>query len=325
MKESTMRKKYFEEDTLDDLMHTVLESLVSDKEIIKASRGSMTELMGPTLVLNNPRARLSRSESKGKLFSALGELLWYLSGDIKLEFVRYYVGSHYEQESDDGVTVRSGYGERLFRYDGKINQVKNVIDLLKKRPSSRQAVIQIFDASDIAGGYKSIPCTCVLQFLVRDNKLNLITYMRSNDAYLGLPHDVFAFTMLQEIIARSVGVEVGVYQHSAGSLHLYECARQKAEQYLSEGWQSTEVEMSPMPEGDPWPAIQRVCEVEAQIRLNQLKSLDSLNLPNYWLDLCRLLLIFRHHRNGTPELALAYKREMHDKFYHLFIDDKVGG
>ena len=59
--------------------------------------------------------------------------------------------------------------------------------------------------------------------------------MRSNDAFKGLPHDVFCFTMLQEIFARTLGVHVGVYKHAVGSLHLYDKDRQKANQYLKEG------------------------------------------------------------------------------------------
>jgi thymidylate synthase len=64
------------------------------------------------LVLNNPRARLSRTESKGKLFSALGELFWYLSKENNLEFIEYYLPK-YKVESEDGISVRSGYGRVL--------------------------------------------------------------------------------------------------------------------------------------------------------------------------------------------------------------------
>jgi thymidylate synthase len=103
--------------------------------------------------------------------------------------------------------------------------VADLISLLQKRPASRRAALQIYDARDLAQEHKDVPCTCTLQFFVRDGRLEMATYMRSNDAYLGLPHDVFAFTMLQELVARSLGVEVGVYRHMVGSLHLYEVDR----------------------------------------------------------------------------------------------------
>src|SRR5450759_4353018 len=125
-----------------------------------------------------------------------------------------------------------------------IRQIDNVINLLKKKSESRQAVIQLFDASDIVEVHKDIPCTCTLQFLIRQRRLNMITNMRSNDAFLGLPHDIFAFTMLQEIIARTLGVEMGTYKHAVGSLHLYDKNRNSAQQFLDEGWQLSLIHIS---------------------------------------------------------------------------------
>jgi len=212
---------YVRANTLDDLLHQVLELLTASTEWEHATRGRFTELYGSLLHLTNPRARLSRSESKGKVFSALGEWLWYLSGTNDYAFIDYYVPGAYAKETEDGKTVRSGYGERFFDFRG-INQLNSVTDLLMRKKSTRRAVIQLFDASDITRNYASVPCTCTLQFLVRGNRLNMFVNMRSNDAYFGLPHDVFAFTMMQELVATSIGVELGEYKHSAGSLHLYE-------------------------------------------------------------------------------------------------------
>lgn len=194
-------------------------------------------MFGYCLHLKNPRARLSRSEGKGKVFSALGELFWYLSGDTRLDFINYYIRDRFKIESDDQVRVRSGYGERLFSFRG-MNQLQNIIRLLTEKPTSRRAVIQLFDATDLEHHYLSIPCTCTIQVLARDGYLHMFVSMRSNDAYLGLPHDIFAFTMLQELIARSVGMEIGEYKHCAGSLHLYEEHFESAFNFLNEGWQS---------------------------------------------------------------------------------------
>lgn len=80
---------YFEADTLDDLLAEVYLRLLKNNESVKASRGSFSEIFGAMLVLNNPRARLSRTESKGKIFSALGELFWYLSKENSLQFMEY--------------------------------------------------------------------------------------------------------------------------------------------------------------------------------------------------------------------------------------------
>ena len=317
----------FEADTLDDLLCEVFPRLLEHQEMVKASRGNFTEIFGAMLVLHNPRARLSRSESRSKIFSALGELFWYLSKANSVEFMEYYLPGTYTQESDDGVSVRSGYGERLFGHNGH-NQIQNVITLLKEKPTSRRAVIQLFDASDLSGNYKSIPCTCTLQFVIRDDKLNMLVNMRSNDAYFGLPHDVFTFTMLQEIVARSVGIEVGIYKHCAGSLHLYEKTRRGAEAYLAEGWQSP-ISMDPMPMGDPWGAIELACEIETQIRCMKPVDLSKANLAPYWADICRLLLVFQQWKiaqyqklDNNPVYG-DIRKQMSTRSYDMFIDAKL--
>jgi thymidylate synthase len=191
--------------TLDDLLRRVFEKLLTGKDRIKSIKGANTELTGVLLKITQPRARLSRTEIKGTLFSCLGELLWYLAKTNALEFVAFYLPK-YEKSSDDGKTIYGGYGPRLFCMDEANDQVANVTSLLRKKPGTRQAVIQLFKATDIIEEHKDVPCTCTLQFMIRGQRLHMFTNMRSNDAFLGLPHDVFAFTMLQEIVARTLNL-----------------------------------------------------------------------------------------------------------------------
>lgn len=321
---------YFRADTLDDLLREVLPRLLQQDNEITASQGDFTELFGVMLVLNNPRARLSRTESKGKIFSALGELFWYLSGTNSYRFITHYLGraAYKKENDDDDNSVRSGYGERLFARDGTINQIENVIRRLKDQSTTRRAVIQLFDATDLTEDFKQIPCTCSLQFLVRDRKLNVLVNMRSNDAFLGLPHDVFAFTMIQELIARSIDADVGVYKHCAGSLHLYSRDRRDAESYLSEGWQS-KIAMSSMPVGDPWGAIRQVRTIEEIARNDQEVDLATISLDPYWMDLCRLFLVFQQWKRRetryteSQEACKALNNQMADKTYCAFVQAKL--
>jgi thymidylate synthase len=113
--------------------------------------------------------------------------------------------------------------------------------------------------------------------------------MRSNDVYIGLPFDVFSFTMLQELLARDLGVEVGRYVHMVGSLHLYERNRTDVEQFLAEGWQSTDSPMPPMPTSSPWDGVRSLLLVEEQLR-NEVPITDIV-MPDepYWEDLARVL------------------------------------
>jgi thymidylate synthase len=311
---------YLSEDTIDDLLRAAFRALIRSRNKLTASRGSMTELTGVLLELKNPRARLSRTETKGRFFSCLGELLWYLAGTKDLNFIKYYL-SHYGDESDDGETVYGAYGPRLFAMDGN-DQMRNVIKLLKERKSSRRAVIQLFDADDLAEHHKGIPCTCTLQLMIRNDRLIMFTNMRSNDVFLGLPYDVFAFTMIQEILARTLGVEVGTYKHAVGSLHLYEKNRNAAKQYLKEGWQET-VSMPPMPAGDPWPALAVLLKAESEARQGNVTDIAELKLEGYWADFVRLLHVFRHRKNRNAAEITKLRKELSSEVYSAYIPQSL--
>lgn len=301
-------------------MRAVLQALLAEQPQFRATRGQFTELFGYCFHLRNPRARLSRSEGRSKVFSALGELMWYLSGETKLAFIDYYLPNKYQRESDDQVNVRSGYGERLLSFNG-INQLQNVINLLSARPSSRKAVIQLFDASDIASDYKSVPCTNTLQFIGREGRLHMLASMRSNDAFFGLPHDVFTFTMLQELVARSVGMEVGEYKHCVGSLHLYEDQRAGAAQYLAEGFQSHS-EMPPMPNGNPWASIDELKTYEQSLRLGG-NDFPSSSWEPYWQNLGALLAAYRASKDRNLPTLQELKERLRPTVFKMFVEARA--
>lgn len=317
--------------SIDDLLGGVYRLLTSKEEVVTASRGDFREESGVLLELTNPRARLSRSANRGRPFSALGELLWYLSGSNKVDHMVYYTGRKYSEEnSDDGITVHGAYGPRLINYHPRIfnyfgiNQIRNIEKILKESPSTRRAVIQLYSAKDIDGNKrrKEIPCTCTLQFLIRDGRLNLFANLRSSDAYLGLPHDVFSFTMLQEIIARSLGVEIGVYKHFAGSLHLYEEHFVAAKNFIDEGWQTTLLDMPPMPLGSPWPSVNSLVRAEYHIRTQKSSEYDVSDLDPYWADLVSMLKVLRAHKDGSIEEIKKICDGMVSQVYAAYIKQK---
>lgn len=308
----------FEGRSVDDLMRESLQKLIRDGTPIAPSKGRARELHPVTLVLTNPRSLLSRTETRGRLFSALGELCWYLAGTNETEFIKYYIARYPGEELE----APSGYGKRLFNEAG-INQVRYVIDTLKAKPESRRAVIQLFDATDASVPHNDIPCTCVLQYLVRDGRLHSITYMRSNDVCLGLPHDLFAFTMLQELIGRSIGVELGTYTHVVASFHLYDSDRRTVEEYLAEGWQSTE-EMPPMPTGDPWDDVKHLLHVERLLRVEAADPMAvTYSATPYWADFERLLGIYALWKSGRRNDMSQLRRAVKGSVFQLYISDKM--
>ena len=313
--------------TLDDLLRDVYGRLLKSTSKVEVSRGLTYELSpGIILELKNPLARLSRSELKGTIYSCLGEFLWYLSGENKLEFIKYYI-PRYVKESEDGETIYGGYGPRLFKWKNsinidKFNQVENVINILRNKKSTRRAVIQLFDANDLINERKEIPCTCTLQFFIRWNRLHMVTNMRSNDAYKGLPHDIFCFTMLQEIIANSLGVKLGKYKHIVGSLHIYDEDKANAQLYIEEGWFLSQA-MPAMPEVDPWESIGALRKLEKLIRADKNCNIHEHNLPEYWLDIARLLKIHKCKKTNDTTSIKKIKSEMHSEIYSIYIDKRL--
>lgn len=185
-----------------------------------ASRdGAVTgEIINAITVIDDPKDNLVTSPIRKLSHKyAIGELLWYLSGSNKLDAIANY-SKAWNKLSDDGETVNSAYGYRIFEKFG-FDQWEHVKGLLKADPNSRQAVIHIKEPNPKKT--KDLPCTVALQYFIRDGKLYATTYMRSNDIWLGFPYDVFTFTCLQIKMAFELGVGIGSYTHIAGSLHLY--------------------------------------------------------------------------------------------------------
>ena len=302
-------------------MRWVFQQVLQEGEDIRPTKGPAKELSGVLLEIKNPLARISRTETKGKPFSCLGELCWYLAQTRDLSFIAYYLPAY--RKDAEGKEIYGGYGPRLFDWNG-LNQFATVADILKRKPDSRRAVIQLFDAHDILEPHKDIPCTCTMQFMIRKTQLHMLAYMRSNDALVGMPHDVFCFTMLQEIMARTLSVELGQYKHMVGSLHLYSGSKNNAEQFLDEGWQSTATLMRPMPEGDPWSAIKAMLSAEYAIRTDRGFDFESIaSLDPYWTDLVRLLQVFRSYRDKDAERIQELRSQMSSPGFDQFIDGRI--
>ena len=203
--------------------------ITKDASHAESRDGSVVgEVLNAVTVIDDPTRCILRSNIRRlPMRYCIGELLWYLSGNPSLDAIQLYT-SAWDRMSDDGETVNSNYGYRIQHardeYDGKIfDQLKMVEHMLSIDPASRQAVIHIKQARDLlVNQTKDVNCTVCLQFFIREDKLYMTTYMRSNDLWMGFPNDVFQFTAIQIYLAMRLGVQLGTYTHIAGSLHLYE-------------------------------------------------------------------------------------------------------
>lgn len=310
-------------DSLDAVLHELYRALDENGEVNSGSRGETKELLGVALRISKPRARISRSENRGKPFSALGELLWYLSGSDKLEFIAPYV-SEYAKDAVDGV-LEGAYGPRLLAMRGNIDQFASIENLLKRKRGSRRAVIQLFNAEDIAVDHKEIPCTTTLQFHLRGELLHMSVTLRSNDAYWGLPHDVFCFTMLQEMMARRLGVEIGEYYQYVGSMHVYKDHYDDMREYVREGVQQT-YEMPAMPPTNPFGVVDTLLATEGRLRSGEDVAAGEVFPDPYWADIVRLLQVFWAREwagDSYGERLKALRADLSSPAYRTYIDGRL--
>lgn len=241
-----MVDRYIEGRNFDEIYHLLLSDLLKFPQFECSPRGSkIKENLAVTLVLDDPRARITRSkERKANYAFASAEFLWYWRGQRDLETMTAYM-KRMSDFSDDGKTLNSAYGFRLRKHivfndphgmgrNGE-TQWENTIQTFIKDPDSRRAVMIINLPEDqrLANvpGSKDVPCTLSLQFFIRDGKLDLHAHMRSNDVMWGLTYDLFSFTLLQECMMLELqrrspsmfgSLKLGKYYHTAGSMHLYE-------------------------------------------------------------------------------------------------------
>lgn len=148
------------------------------------------------------------------------ELIWYFTGSEDVRFIGEFASKWYDI-TDDGITSNSAYGACI-RYRHGFNQLEKIIELLKKDPDSRRAVINLNVPNEFVIETKDELCTIALQFMIREGKLDCTAMMRSNDVWFGFPYDVVFFTELQRYIAMRLKIECGIYTHFGVSLHVYE-------------------------------------------------------------------------------------------------------
>jgi len=165
---------------------------------------------------------------------AAAEVLWYMGGSGAIAMLQEYAPSYRKYAS--GEVTYGAYGPRLFwTVETEAPLLYIARDILAKDPNSRQAVVTIWHPEDLWAAdqvppHKDIPCTLTLQFIARKERLNLVVNMRSNDAWLGFPLDVFAFTCIQRLMACELDLKIGDYTHNVGSMHLYSRFKEKAEE-----------------------------------------------------------------------------------------------
>lgn len=291
--------------SLDELQRWSFEHLLAEGVETSPRELPTLELPAVQLILANPRHRILTSKArKWSLPLALGEFCWHVSASNELSFIRYY-SDRWREFADDEQTIRgSCYGYRMFRGgERRLSQWEAAHELFRHDPSTRRAVLLMSQPlldCDIAA--KDVACAISLQFLLRDGRLDAVVHMRSNDAFWGLPYDVFLFTMLQELFAAELNVELGTYYHSTGSLHLYQKHVCAAQAVLDDSnWRNFEMPRLSKPE-----ALPQFLSAEHALRLGDPSAPRLLEtLPQYWRELAEILVChsLKQQSNGKNSIA----------------------
>ena len=285
-------------ESLDELQCWILAELMENGEECAPRGLPTTEILGMGFTLSNPRRRcLSNPARRWSLPLALGELCWHLGGSDLLSPLFYYA-NRWSKFSDNHYTLGSCYGKRIFSPGVDGSQWSKAISLLKADPDSRRVVLDLTDPElSLNSLSKDVPCASHMQFFVRSNRLELIVTMRSNDAYLGLPYDIFLFTMIQEIMACSLGIELGNYRHFVGSLHLYQHNRVGAAKFLA----SRSSPPFQMPRIDGLGSLSAFLTAEVKIRAGENPETEQ--LTPFWHDLTSVFQYEALRRQGRTEEA----------------------
>jgi len=189
-----------------------------------AVRGQLTrEICNQVTILERPLERFLFLPGRlNDCVAQIAESIWILAGRNDIAWLSHYL-PRAPDFSDDGKTWRAGYGPRLRNWRGRTDQLDEVRKLLLSDPSTRRAVMTIFDPELDYEASLDIPCNNWIAWLIRDGRLNMSIALRSNDAMWGFSGaNAFEWSVLHELLAHWTNTQVGTATFFAASFHLYE-------------------------------------------------------------------------------------------------------
>tara|TARA_R110000868_G_scaffold2186_1_gene16548 strand:+ start:20 stop:814 length:795 start_codon:yes stop_codon:yes gene_type:complete len=170
------------------------------------------------------------------LKSIVHELLWFLAGDTNIEYLNKNGVRIWDEWADEKGELGPVYGHQWRSWPtpdgGKIDQIKNLIEMINKSPDSRRLIVSAWNVADI-DGMALPPCHCLFQFYVADGKLSCQLYQRSADIFLGVPFNIASYALLTMMVAQVTGLEAGEFIHTFGDAHLYSNHLEQADKQLA--------------------------------------------------------------------------------------------
>lgn len=209
-------------------------------------------------------------------FYGCGELCWYLNPQATMRQIIHY-SKNYEKYAEDTYAF---YGRRINTVDG--NQLVRIANILRSDPNSRRCVLALWAANDLVlQNRQDLPCTISWKFTVHEGQLNTFADMRSNDAWLGMPNDIFVNTCIHTLMCKLTGYDMGFYQHQVADIHLYERDWSRASHAIEapSTYAST-------PLGGPcdWTDVSALLDAEQKLRLTSVENRFTDDFFNFVMD-----------------------------------------
>jgi thymidylate synthase len=158
------------------------------------------------------------------LKSILNELLWFISGDTNIKYLKDNGVKIWDEWADENGNLGPVYGYQWRSWraaDGrKIDQLSNVIRSIKESPDSRRHIVNAWNVGEI-DKMALPPCHILFQFYVADGKLSCQLYQRSCDIFLGVPFNIASYALLTLMIAQATSLKPGEFIHTLGDAHIY--------------------------------------------------------------------------------------------------------
>ena len=158
------------------------------------------------------------------LKSVIHELLWFLQGSTNVKYLQENGVTIWDEWADERGELGPVYGAQWRSWqapDGRsIDQLRDVVDQIKRNPDSRRLVVSAWNPADIPK-MALAPCHALFQFYVADGKLSCQLYQRSADVFLGVPFNIASYALLTLMVAQVCGLKPGDFVHTLGDAHLY--------------------------------------------------------------------------------------------------------
>ena len=168
--------------------------------------------------------------------SIIHELLWFLKGETNIKYLKDNKVTIWDEWADKDGELGPVYGVQWRSWqaaDGRtIDQISQVIDLIKTNPDSRRMIVSAWNVGEIEK-MALAPCHAFFQFYVADGKLSCQLYQRSADIFLGVPFNIASYSLLTMMIAQVCGLKPGEFVHTLGDAHLYLNHLDQVEEQLS--------------------------------------------------------------------------------------------